>query len=388
MKWTNKGHEFDSVYEELKRKEHFYLFGTGMYGEAMYEEVTKLGDDIAGYIDNNPAKQHTLFHEKEVFALDEIDMSNDNTAIIVCVSPLLRKEIIAQLQIKGYMYNKDFYTMEVYMSLKYVYGLQKMYISSISFLPSVKCNLNCEACLNFTPYLKNVVPRPWDEVKKDLDVFFSVVDYIMLFHISGGEPFIYPQIGELLTYMGEHYRDKIHYLQIVTNGTINIKDEHLELLKKYDIGITIDDYRDAVPSCKENFARLVERVKKYGIRHDVNKVDEWIDLAPLTTDHSDWSELRLQKHYESCGAPWKDLKDGRICSCNYASYASVAGFVEEYEDENFDLTTYTKAQMKELMEFRLGYSEKGYVEFCKKCAGFVDINENIVQPAKQCERKN
>ena len=60
--------------------------------------------------------------------------------------------------------------------------------------------------------------------------------------------------------------------------------------------------------------------------------------------------------------------------------------VEEHDEENFHLDTFTKDKMKELMEFRLGYNEKGYVEFCKRCAGFVDINPNIVEPAKQKER--
>ena len=54
--------------------------------------------------------------------------------------------------------------------------------------------------------------RPLDQVKKDIDIFFSVVDYIMLFHISGGEPFLYPYLKELVTYIGENYRDKIHFL--------------------------------------------------------------------------------------------------------------------------------------------------------------------------------
>lgn len=80
------------------------------------------------------------------------------------------------------------------------------------------------------------------------------------------------------------------------------------------------------------------------------------------------------------------MRDGRLYSCNYASYAAVAGLAEEVKDETFDLRTFDRSQMKELMEFRMGYNKKGYVDFCKKCAGFVDINENIVEPAKQKRR--
>lgn len=385
MKWTNKGHEFDHVYENLKKKKSFYLFGAGMYGQAMYEELTKLEVNILGYIDNDQTRQHKVFNGKQIYALDEIELKRDE-AIIVCVTPFSRGPIMQQLQIAQYVYNENVFTMEIYMSLKYVYELDKMYISSISFLPSTRCNLNCEACLNFTPYIKHQMIRPLDQVKKDIDIFFSVVDYIMLFHISGGEPFLYPYLKELVTYIGENYRDKIHFLQTVTNGTIELKDDILEVLAKYQVGITIDDYRDAVPEKREAFDKALAQVEKYRLRHDVNKVDKWIDLAPTKTDHSDWNEWRLIKHFESCHEPWQELREGKLYSCNYASYAAVAGLVEENEEENFKLDTYTKNQMKELMEFRLGYNTKGYVEFCKKCAGFVDINPYIVEPAKQKEK--
>ena len=385
MKWTNKGHEFDHVYENLKKKKSFYLFGAGMYGQAMYEELTKLEVNILGYIDNDQIRQHKVFNGKQIYALDEIELKRDE-AIIVCVTPFSRGPIMQQLQIAQYVYNENVFTMEIYMSLKYVYELDKMYISSISFLPSTRCNLNCEACLNFTPYIKHQMIRPLDQVKKDIDIFFSVVDYIMLFHISGGEPFLYPYLKELVTYIGENYRDKIHFLQTVTNGTIELKDDILEVLAKYQVGITIDDYRDAVPEKREAFDKALAQVEKYQLRHDVNKVDKWIDLAPTKTDHSDWNEWRLIKHFESCHEPWQELREGKLYSCNYASYAAVAGLVEENEEENFKLDTYTKNQMKELMEFRLGYNTKGYVEFCKKCAGFVDINPYIVEPAKQKEK--
>lgn len=39
MKWTNKGHEFDTVYQNIEKKDKFYLFGAGEYGEAVYQEL-------------------------------------------------------------------------------------------------------------------------------------------------------------------------------------------------------------------------------------------------------------------------------------------------------------------------------------------------------------
>ena len=52
-------------------------------------------------------------------------------------------------------------------------------------------------------------------------------------------------------------------------------------------------------------------------------------------------------------------------------------------DEYFDLTSYTPDQAKELIEFRLGYTKKGYVNFCKKCRGFSDENPLVKKAAIQ-----
>lgn len=382
MKWTDKGHQFDMVYENLAGKNKFYLFGAGMYGKAMYEELEKLGVNVLGYIDNNMARQHTEYMGKEIFSLEEISLEAD-AAIIICVSPYSRGPVMRQLQIAGYVYNENIYTMEIYMSIKYVYELNRMYIPSVSFLPSTCCNLNCEACLNFTPYLRHQMVRSREQVKKDVDIFFRAVDYIMLFHISGGEPFLYPYLKELVTYIGENYREKIHFLQTVTNGTVELKDDILQILARYEVGVTVDDYRLAVPEKADVFSAVVDKLEQYHIRYDINKVEQWIDLAPTRTDHSTWDEWRLAKHFEACHEPWQELREGRLYSCNYASYAAVAGLTETAEDETYDLQTFDKSRMKELMEFRMGYNEKGYVNFCKKCAGFVDINPNIVEPAKQ-----
>ena len=96
MKWKSKGHEFDQVYNRLKSKNKFWLFGAGMYGEAIYEELEKIGVGILGFIDNNELKWHTTYMKKEILPLEEISLKDDE-AIVVCVSPYSRGPIMKQL---------------------------------------------------------------------------------------------------------------------------------------------------------------------------------------------------------------------------------------------------------------------------------------------------
>nr|MCR5669034.1 radical SAM protein [Lachnospiraceae bacterium] len=78
--------------------------------------------------------------------------------------------------------------------------------------------------------------------------------------------------------------------------------------------------------------------------------------------------------------------DGKIFMCNYSAYAAVAGINVTEEDEYYDLKKYDDSKAKELIEFRLGYSKKGYVSFCKKCRGFSSKNQLVARAAKQVEK--
>jgi Predicted Fe-S oxidoreductase len=382
MKWKDRGHEYDDMYQKIREKKHFYLFGAGDYGQ-QFSHIFEKEIEIKGFIDNDPLKQNTIIHGRQCCSLDKIVLSTD-TGIIVTMSQIARVKPVQQLKEHGYIKNKDFFIIEEFLSVYHVYKNDMVYFSSISFLPSTACNLNCRNCLNFNPFAKQFYVREWEELVKDVDLFFSCVDRIMLFHISGGEPLIYRYTADLAEYIDKHYGDRIDTLRMVTNGTIIPKDEVLEKLSHCHLEITVDDYREAVPRFAERFEQLIHKFNEYHIKYYVNKADSWIDLAPEKTDYSNWSERQLEIHRESCSQSWQELRDGKLYSCNYAAYATVAGIAGEQDiEEVYDLTEFTADKRKELVEFRLGYTTKGYTNFCKKCRGFTPENSEEVEPAKQ-----
>ena len=52
MKWKNKGHEYDAMYEAIEKLDGFYMFGAGDYGNQFYQ-IFKDEIKLEGYIDNN-----------------------------------------------------------------------------------------------------------------------------------------------------------------------------------------------------------------------------------------------------------------------------------------------------------------------------------------------
>lgn len=382
MKWQNKGHEYDEVYKEMEQKKSFYLFGAGDYGK-QFLNIFKAEIDIKGYIDNNLQKQGSIINGYRCFALDDTEHSKD-IGIVVTMSQIARVEPLGQLIKAGYRKDIDFFIIEEFISVYFAYKHDQVYFSSISFLPSTVCNLNCRNCLNFNPFTKQFYVREWDALVKDVDLFFSCVDHIMLFHVSGGEPFLYKHTADLIEYVDKNYGDRIDTLRTVTNGTQVPKDEVLEKLSRCNVEITVDDYREAVPKFNDRFDQLIKKLEEYHINYYINKADSWIDLAPERTDYSNWSDGALIKHRDNCSQSWQELRDGKLYSCNYAAYATVAGIAGEQDlEEVYDLTRFTSDKKKELLEFRLGYTTKGYTNFCKKCRGFTPDNHIEMKPAEQ-----
>ncbi len=382
MKWKNRGHEFDHMYQEISEKKGFYLFGAGDYGQ-QFLHVFEKEIPIKGFIDNDPVKQGKIIRGIKCYSPEDVTLSNDE-GIVITMSQIARVKTIEQLKECGYKKDKTFFIIEEFLSVYYVYKNEQVYFSSISFLPSTACNLDCRYCLNFNPFAKQFYVREWEDLVKDVDLFFSCVDRIMLFHISGGEPMIYKYTADLALYIDKNYGNRIDTLRMVTNGTIVPKDEMLEKLSKCRLEITVDDYREAVPRFTEQFDRLICKLKEYQIPYYINKVDSWIDLGPEKTDYSGRTEEWLEEHRENCSQSWQELRDGKLYSCNYASYATVAGIAGEQDlEEVYDLTKFIPKKKKELVEFRLGYTTKGYTNFCKKCRGFTPDNREAMKPAVQ-----
>ncbi len=384
MRWKNKGHEYDGVYQQIVAKKNFYLFGSGDYGKQFLHLIQ--GEvSIIGFIDNNPAKQGQEIEGKSCIALDEVSLQKEE-GIILTISQIGRTEVIEQLEACGYRKNIDYFAIEEFISIYYLYKYDRVYFLSVSFLPSTICNLKCRHCLNFNPFAKKFYVREWDALKADVDLFFSCVDYIMLFHVSGGEPMLYQHTAELIQYIDEKYGDRIGTLRTVTNGTIVPSDEVLKKLSRCRVEVTVDDYREAVPQYNAQFDALLQKLKQYQIKYYTNRAENWVDLAPEKTDYSVMTEEELIRHRTECGQTWQELRDGKLYSCNYAAYATVAGIAGEQDlEESYDLRTHTEDKKKELIEFRLGYTNKGYTNFCKKCRGFTAHDTDAVEPAIQVE---
>jgi hypothetical protein len=375
MKWKNKGHEFDMLGAKIMNLSAIYLFGAGAVGKAVF---TKYKDKITikGFIDSDTKKQHSFFVGTKVYTLGDVRLQSTE-AIVLTVSPTTIPQLHELFNNYGYQMDVNMFTAHTFFPVFDMYKFGEVCLPSISFLPSTICNLKCKCCLNFSPYIKQQKVRPLDTLKSDLDLLFSKIDTLLTLHISGGEPFLYKELPELIEYIAQYSASKLGQLELTTNGTIVASDKLCQIMRDSNILLTVDDYRSALPQFESNYAALIQKLKQYGISYKIQKAENWIDLAPFDTDNSQLSEDQLCEHFKACAVPWQEYRDGKLWICNYSAYAEIAGIQQTEPSECYDMKNSGESNGYELMEFRLGYSEKGYTQFCKKCRGYGNNNISV-----------
>lgn len=394
MKWEKKGHEFDDIGYLLKDKRNIFIYGAGESSRELIQLLEKINfwtNWKIFLIDGDQKKQeegvdgYAVLKPEIFFAMEKKDFfviagavgKTGDEIYSILVSRLPKDTIIF----------KSFYFIHTYLSVYFAYEHNKVFFASESILPSTLCNLNCRDCLNFTPYIKNHCTDTLEELKQTTDLFFSAVDLVYRFQITGGEPLLYKQLLPFLEYIDANYREKILRFEMVTNGTIVPDDATCRFFKEKNMYIFLDDYRMSLPDGEERYQQVKNKLLSYNIAFADNHVDEWMRMYVPEEDESsmEYSESALIKKYSACSVPWSTLWRGTISSCNYALYAAKAGLCNL--GEMYDLKDFTAEKKKELVEFRLGFNEKGYVDFCKKCGGWININKRWCTPAIQVERK-
>jgi organic radical activating enzyme len=241
----------------------------------------------------------------------------------------------------------------------------KVHIFQTDVLVTERCTLACSHCNMFMPHFTSPNHRTLDILKSDIDLFFSKVDYVSVFHLVGGEPFLNPNIEDVIRHVVSNYTSKIDKLIITTNGTILPKQSTLDLLKSSDVILSISDYTDKLENIKTKVLKVIETFKSQNINHYVRTEIEWYDFGDLRIKKNLPTD-ELIKHFDSCTAPFRGLNDGKFYYC-HLNTSAVRTNIFPLNDN--DYVSLDDVSPEDLIKFDLGYTDLGYITFCDNCNG-------------------
>lgn len=239
-----------------------------------------------------------------------------------------------------------------------------------------RCNLCCRDCSDLMQYYEKPQNISAAEIENDINRLLEGVGCIGELRILGGEPFLNPELTEIVKSFSNE--ERIGEIIIFTNGTVIPRENTLKILAANDINIHISDYG----LYRENREQLINLLKKEGIRHYVRKYDRWIKFGDLKK--RDDSREAAEAVFKTCASSWCiTLHRGKVFRCPRSAHGFFLGAIPPDKSDYVDLTC-DKEKIKEEI-FSLLY-EKRYVEACKYCNG-TGKNDSWVRAAVQQKGK-
>lgn len=232
-------------------------------------------------------------------------------------------------------------------------------IPYLELVLTTKCNMRCESCNNLMQYFSssNYYMTTLDGIKESLEILLKRVDSIQRLRIIGGEPLLFKELPELITYLDSC--EKIVGFDIVTNATIDFSETLLERIKKAKRlkKVSISDYSKS-PNLKIPFKgrEITQKLKSIGVRYAINTGDSWYDVGKIYKRNRTQEEL--QKNFRSCGMECVSLisaikenskiPKGAIFVCPVGSSLSQLRGTDEFQGDFIDLS---KSSSKDFFEF-------------------------------------
>lgn len=394
MKWQNKGHEFDTYGEKLAETFHergdvFYIFGAGFLGSEIRAVIEKTGC-FGGFIDNDERKQLSGVNGVKVFSLQEYLKMEKKGLVILAVDISNVPTIAKQLCAAGLKLDKDYYEWDIFMKRVFpilsVYANKQVYVELAQICLTERCTLKCRKCAHAC---YAVGPESEDmsieQAKESADSFFAHVDMVKEFVLIGGEPFLYRELGKIITYIGERYRDKMVIFSITTNGTILPDRAVLDLCEKYRVTVRISDYSGTLKRLEEKYTQIKEVLENNGVIYTISeKETKWMDYGFETVNRGGVEE-ELISAFDRCKTPCREIRGSHYYYCVMARSVSDNLKMETGKTDYLDLKELTKEDQKILLEFQMGYSEKGYLDMCNHCHG-ADASNYPILAAEQMKR--
>ena len=381
MKWTNKGHELDGMGDILLNPANeYYIWGAGTFGIAFWERF-HTSFRISAFIDRNPNKQGAKCCGLDVLSPTEFKEVRKNE--IVLVSTGLTASAYDTLDAMGFVRFRDYFHIDEAASIYEFKKHGRVYVNDLTIQITRKCSLKCQYCNAFIPLVKEKIDFSLEEIKQELNHYFCWVDEVNIFGMSGGDAMMHRDFADILEWVGEtYYPKRMNHIELYCNAVILPSDRILDLMAKYKVIYRFTDYHGNAG--RQRIEEVEALLKERGIAFDHANLQSWYDSGYPQESNGIESEEGLiafctRCDRKSCHGLWGD----RLFTCGICKNAADIEYCDVLADDYFDIGTYREERRAELLEYYLGYSNRGYYNYCRKCNGGMNVNTHAILAGEQ-----
>jgi len=344
------------------------------YGKVAQRNIGKLYKDfkIISIIDNNPALKGQTYEEIPIKSFSEEKENISKYKVVVCTSSLAYDSIKNDLQSIGMKEYADYCRLEDFMPEWYWKNKNEVCLSQMSSSINSKCTLNCEHCNMLMPYYKEHFWSTEEDIMRDMELLFQRVDYLASYFIIGGEPLLNENLPKILESVYNKYKDKIGYIQVITNGTILPSAELIDVCKRCNIKIRLSDYTNQVP-----YSKKLEEVKKClsdnQVDNSMGVYETWLALGfPNKVEPIGKTPAEAKQHMLNCSQGCHMLGDGKLFYCGLMYSVGKSRLYRLREGDYVDLSKSEGTLLDDklrVLRYCLGDMENEYVSLCNICYG-------------------
>lgn len=252
------------------------------------------------------------------------------------------------------------------------------------------CNLHCKHCLAFIPYYKSPSNMSYKEASSILSMYFKVVDSVEHFTVTGGEPMLNKDVYKIMCEVYKYSDQIIQSVDFVTNGTIEIPLEMLDLFEKNKnkTKVVLSNYGTEL---SKKIDVIQQELKKRDIPFRVSKFygdnlyyDGWIDFSDhsLKWDTKEKRDENAQKCIHRVGKYFV-INNGELHCCSRSYWRIKQGIIPKIRGEYVPLMDSSITIEEKRALLMQMYKLKSSTS-CAYCVGLCN-NAKRVLPAQQLD---